>query len=479
MLLKKIRGYISSFTIEQKVFAISLLYSSMLFIIPSNRIFLLVSLFFVIGLYFIWKNLIYSILYAYIFLLPFQNGKGISFLVVPGAYVYGNMPFIMTVNFTMSFILSVFLLYLHYRNKIIGINMYYPKIERADLFLGLFLISNIFASINAQIPWLSFLLSVQIVSYIFIYYVIHQSYIKKWLFTIIAPLFTSLGLLEGLWSILQYVNKGSLGYLNPTPADTIIHSASEDASFFRMQGTFSHPNFLGFFVAFVAPFLFYYSISQYSSYFRKIICVCGFIASMIALILSGSRASWIVLLITFVVLHRSKIVKNAMEIIPVVKQIYISSLLICCITIPFIVIPRLSQLSITFDSNGGAQFRIDLILKSILITTQNPFGIGLGMFPKVLLQEIGGFTSAPTQPHNVVIQILVSSGFIGVISFLGFLYLKIRSIYENTIIRTEEKTIRFVGVVSFCTYLSLSMLYPILTEQQIFAWFWILLSIIV
>ena len=96
LLIKNVGHYISRWSEEKKLFAWSMLFLCVLFVVPSNKVFLLVSFLFITGLYFIWNNLILAVLYGYILLLPFQNGKGIDFLVVPGEFVYGNIPFVMT-----------------------------------------------------------------------------------------------------------------------------------------------------------------------------------------------------------------------------------------------------------------------------------------------------------------------------------------------------------------------------------------------
>ena len=480
-LIKKIGTYIGKWSEEQKLFAWSLLFASVLFIVPNNKVFLLVSFLFITGLYFIWNNFTLAILYAYIYLLPFQNGKGANFLVVPGEFVNGKIPFIMTVNFTMSNALSVILLYLYIRNRIVfKKEQQSPHIEVSDILLSFFVITNIIASIISNIPWLSFLLTIQICGYIFVFYFIQHQHLKQWITKIIIPLTASLCILEGLWSGLQYINKGTLGYLNPTPSDNLIHVASEDTSFFRMQGTFSHPNFLGFFMAFIVPMLLYYSISRHTSYFSKIISAIGSIAGVVALILSGSRASWVFFALSIVIILRTSIIRASFKIIPIVKRLYLMCVICFAITIPIFIIPRIFQLAITFNPGGGAQFRWGLIKTSLMITFQHPLGIGLGIFPQILLEEIGGFTSSPTQPHNLIAQMLVASGFIGMISFFGFLYLKIKIRLQKTTKESEySKIIRTISMISLGVFLSLSMLYPVLTEQQIFGWLWILMSIVV
>jgi len=479
--IKDFVRYLQGWSEEKKLFSSSLLFLSIIFFVPNNKIFVLVSILFILGLYLVWNNLIKSILYAYIFLLPFQNGKGINFMVVPDEFVYGNIPFTIIVSFTMSAVLSIILLYIHIRNKLfLHQKQSSIHIKLSDICICLYILTNIIASINSNISLLSFLLTLQICGYIFVFYFIQHQHLKQWIRKLLIPLIASLCIFNGILSGLQYINIGSPGYINPTTPDTILHVASEDTSFFRMQGIFHHPNFLGFFMAIFIPTLFYYSISKYTSSFSKTISAFGFIFGLIALILSGSRASWIFFAISMIVILRIPIIYLSFKILPSVKRLYFICLIMCLIAIPTYALPRFSQLAVTFSYDEGAQFRIDLITKSILTALRYPSGIGLGLFPQILLIEIGEFTSTPTQPHNLLAQILVASGFLGMISFIIFLYLKIKACLSIKIKKPIfSKITRYLYVISLGCFFFLSMFYPILTEQQIFGWLWILLSILV
>jgi len=470
----------SGWSKEQQLFAWSMVLLVVLFVVPSNKALLLVSFIFTVGLSFILKKFTLAILYAYILMLPFQNGKGMDFLVVPAELVYGNTPFIMTVNITVSGLLSIVLLYMHIRDRIFSKQISSStQINTSDILLGIFIVATIVASIMSNIPLLSFLLALQICGYIFVYYYIQHHRLHLWVIKILPTLLSSLSIFEGVWSILQYVNKGSFGYLSPSPADNLTHVAMEDVSFVRMQGTFGHPNNLGFFMACITPFLFYYSVSKHTSVFTKIISSVGFISGVTALLLSGSRASWIFFALAMVLILRIPIIRASQAVIPFVKRLYLSYVIFCAILIPFIVIPRLSQLAVTFNVGGGAEFRWDLINKSFQITAHNPLGVGLGIFPQIVFYQIKGFTSAPTQPHNLIAQIMVASGYIGAISFFGFLYLKIKMYFLPITPRVKYlQLMHYIGMISLGVFLALSMFYPILTEQQLFAWLWILLSIV-
>jgi O-antigen ligase len=480
-LIKNVRQTVSGWTEEKKLFAWSMLLLSIISFAPNNKIFVVVSLLFIAGLYSLWRNLVYALLYAYILFLPFQNGKGLTFLVVPGEFVYGNNPFTMTVTLTISGILTILLIYIYFRNKIFyNKNASTLHVRVSDYLLGIILVTNILSSISSSIPLLSSLLTLQIGGYIFIYYFIQIRHIKQWIVGIIVPLISSLCIFEGALSVLQYANIGSFGGLNPALSDAALHAASEDSSFFRTLGSFSHPNFLGYFMAVFIPILFYVSLSKYTTYFSKVISAIGSILGLAALVLSGSRASWIFGFLSFIVLFFVPTIRSSLKITPPIKKLYSTCLILLTVAIPAYIFPRLSQFNLTFGTDGGAQFRTDLITKSIATAILHPFGIGLGMFPQVLLLEIGNFASTPTQPHNLLAQIVAASGFIGLVSFVLFIFSSVKAaLSQNTQESLPAKNMRYICMISFGGFLSLSMFYPILTEQQIFGWLWILLSIIV
>ena len=482
-LVSKIGTSFRRWSEEKKLVFLSMVCLGILFYVPNNKVLFLATFIFVSCFYILWKNIIYSLLYTYILLLPFQNGKGMEFLVVPAYLVYGNIPFTITVIYTMSNILLTMFLYVYFRKYVLKTQTRRPlSFTVTDILLCVFFVANIIASAGSDIPLLSLLLTIQVWSYIIGYFILRQQHVKQWLMGVMLPVFASLGIFEGVWSILQRVNKGLLGKtietIDPSVVSGRVQAASEDATFFRMQGTFTHPNSLGFFMAIIAPILFYYSVSKQTSSFGKVLSAVAFMFSMGGLILSGSRASWIFCALAIFLLWSNAIVRSSLKFIPGVKRIYKLFLTVCVTLIPIIIVPRLYQLFTTFGSGGGAQFRWTLIKSSVLMTLQHPFGVGLGVFPLVFFQELGGFTSFPTQPHNLPAQILVASGVIGFVSFSLFLILVLISGFYRIHKSQHWQSLHIVYIISTGVFLSLSMFYPILTEQQIFAWLWILLAII-
>ena len=466
---------------EKKLFFFSMIYLFSILYVPNNKILLLFSVVFVTVLSNFFSSFSAALLYAVIFLLPFQGGKGIDFLVVDQAYVYGHIPFIINVSLSLSGFSTILLIYISIRRYLYQNSHVSPTdyIRSSDYALGIYYVSSLFGTLLSPIPLLSFLLFLQQSIYIFIYFYIRGNSLGKWIISYMPIALSALSIFEGVICMLQYVNKGPLGKLiedsfDPALGKNILHVAAEDISFIRIQGTFSHPNSLGFFMALIAPILFYYSARKVSNLFIRGITTLGFLSAISALILSASRLSWIVTGIELFLI--AWLLKREISL----PKIYSWGFLIIILLFPILIIPRISQLAVTFGPDGGANYRWNLILYSIKIAAENPFGIGLGTFPKILLEEIGGFTSFPTQPHNIFAQILVSSGYLGLLACMYFLYF-LRTTFATRVYKLRhivelDTSVYIVPIVSFFI---LAQFYPILTEQQIIGWIWIFLSVIV
>ncbi len=478
---REIGTAISAWTIGKKLFFWSLLYLCAILYIPNNKALLLSAIAFLFGLIYIFKNIKSALLYSAIFLLPLQSGKGINFVVITPEHGFEKLPFVMTVNMTLTGFLAMTLMYLSIRDYIY--NFRYVVISKYalhinDVCMAVFFLANIVSSIISPIPSLSFLLTLQFTQYLYIYYYIKQNRLQEWVAHIMLPMLSSLALFEGFVSVLQVLNKGPLGKLfenssDPSLSGGFIHRTVEDTSIVRIQGTFTHPNSLGFFIALIAPVLFYYSVSKNISKFERIISSVAFVASITALVLTASRLSWLVTFVEILYIFFKLKEKTALP------MLYKGFGIILLLVMPFVVIPRLSQLVITLGSKGGVFFRWNLLLISQQIASENPFGIGLGTFPLIQLERIGEFTSSPTQPHNILAQILVSSGYIGLFSFLLFFYFK-RNVFIQYMRLVKEQifTQRSIFFIPFVAFVIISQFYPILTEQQIIGWLWIFLSII-
>lgn len=480
-LISTIGTFIATWTEEQKLYAWSCIVLGMLFFVPNNTILLFVACICAVGVYVLWKNVILAILYTYLLFLPFPNGKSASFILVPVNLMLQRTSFTANVSASVSNFMCAILLYLYIRDRfVLHKKMSTTHLGYSDAMIYIFFLATCIATAFSNIPFLSFLLTLQFAGYIFVYYFIRTNHLQHWIFRITLPLMTSLCSFEGLWSILQFANNSPLGKSIEGTLSPVLHGASEDLSFFRMQGTFNHPNYLGFFMAMLLPWLFYFSISKHISYFGKVISTIAVIACLAGLLLSEGRASWFIGATAIIFVLRTKTIQSSLKILHITQRLYISFFACLLIGIPLFVIPRISQFVTTIGSTGGLQFRLYLLQLSFTTIAQHPLGIGLGTFPNVLLELIKVYTFPPTEVHNLIAQAFLSSGIIGGISFCGLLYLTIRrSFWRIHNMSPNLAILPSVGVISLGSFLALSMVYPVLTEPSIISWLWILLSVVV
>lgn len=478
----KIKKNIASWSDENKLFFLTIISLFSIYFIPNNKLFLVATCIFILVFYLFWKNFSSALLYVYILLLPFQNGKGLKFVLVYPHLVDVRVPSFQFVNYTMSnFVLSI-LIYLYIRNRFLTTQKQKKIVFNiSDLFLCIFFITNVFSGIYSQISFLSILLTFQFAGYVIPYYFIRQELLRSWLTKSIFSIIASLGIFEGIWTILQFFNKGTLGKFieDQNMTSGLNHIAIEDSSFLRMQGTFIHPTYLGFFMAIIIPILVYYSISKYSSLFQKRISSISLLCTVCGLIFSGARTAWFFAIISAIAVWKITKSNSSLQILPDIKRFYKYIILFCLVISPIIIIPRIQQLSLTLSPNGGAVFRLSLIHKALLTLNKYPFGIGSGLYPHVIFEEFGGNSSFPTEPHNIIFQAAVSSGLIGGISFTLFLFFIIKKII-HTMKNDKIKNIPYnIYAVSFFTFILISMFFPILYDQQIIAWMFIILALLV
>jgi hypothetical protein len=469
----------------QQLFVWSCLMLGLLFFVSSNKLLLLAAALCVVGLYWIFRNTLLAVLYAYMLFLTIPAGKSLLFPLAPAYLVSYNIPFTASVTITVSNFFSCILLYFTIRNVIFRIGQRSSlRVGISDFFVGFFLLTVSIASAFSTVPLLSFVLTAQMMGFILIYYIIRAHNLERWVVSIMPPLFSALCIFEGGWSVLQMINHGKLGRaiesgIDPVLFDKIVHAASEDPSFFRMQGTFNHPNYLGYFLAIIIPVLISFSLSKKTVLFNKYISAVGVIVGFFGLILSGSRLSWMMLAAAILILFGNIRIRSSLHIHPDIKRLYLYWMIIITVLFPVFVVRRMGQFVATIDAGGGFQFRWFLLQQGFTIFSQHPWGIGLGTYPFMLLKNVTIFTFPPTDPHNLLAQIFISTGVLGGISFCCFLALVIKhSLADLSGNSTTSFFIRSAGMVSVLVLLSLSMAYPVLTEQPVIALLWILLPIV-
>ncbi|OGG02860.1 hypothetical protein A2W14_06450 [Candidatus Gottesmanbacteria bacterium RBG_16_37_8] len=191
--------------------------------------------------------------------------------------------------------------------------------------------------------------------------------------------------------------------------------------FLRPYATFAHPNILGGFLAIGLPMVFLYLWKNKEiGRLVKFIFTLAFILGTITLILSFSRASWLVFILGLTIAMFTE-VKKVKELIYFLRKWYF--FLFIFLFIISIVLPL--NLDRARRARRGSLFeRSRLIISSLTLIGQNPI-TGTGLNNSVIKQ----YQSIPKryglvilQPvHNVYLLVLTELGFIGFIFLLIFL----------------------------------------------------------
>jgi hypothetical protein len=82
--------------------------------------------------------------------------------------------------------------------------------------------------------------------------------------------------------------------------------------------------------------------------------------------------------------------------------------------------------------NGSSDQRQELLIRSLLVTARNPWGIGIGNFPIVGIHD--------HQTHNAFTQVSSELGILGLVAYMIFIispYRKLAAI-ERTLFNSEE-----------------------------------------
>lgn len=467
-----------------------------LYFIPNNKALFVYVLVSIVGFSYYFKSLTTSLYVIFLLMLPFTKGKSLLFEIISSDNIFAKKPYNIWIDITISdFVLIILLIKILIDKMRTGWKSRSISLRRQKLYILFFFIFCFVSVFFSQGPIVSFLSVLKITLLLFAYIITLQLVSKTTIQNALFGVIASSVIFQGAWSILEFLQKGPLGRSIESRGELLsrlgwVARAHEEAGFIRSKGTFDHANTLGSFLATTLPFIFFQTFNPYRSLSERKIALWTSFLGLIGLILSASRASWGIVIIVicygYWVLRKNSVIQIPQEI----KKQFLVLILAVMAMFSFFIITRLSQISATlfpYTANtytetqefGGIYYRWYLIEKALLIASYNPLGIGVGMFPVILFQNLGGFASLPTQPHNVFIEILVDTGIVSLTAFIAFLaseynyFLRTQSARLNNLARTTK----FYAFLSSISFLGIASFYPFFTESHIFGYLWIFLGI--
>lgn len=247
--------------------------------------------------------------------------------------------------------------------------------------------------------------------------------------------------------LLQFIKQKPLGkFIELTPGFSTEagYSTTDGEKQYRVSGFISHPVYFGSFMSILIPILigiFFQSKNKN----LKIIYFLIILASIIALLTTLSRSTWINL--TFIItIFYFYIKKN--KILPNIEKKILSLILLIFIFISPAIITRIKSIPDLFNNKNGSLYtRIELLKTSIKMIEFKPYtGIGLNNFSfENYNQNLNSFIAPP---HNTFFIFLSELGIPTTIFFILFIYLSLKpkkSIFKKNIIDFSV----WVGLITF------------------------------
>jgi O-antigen ligase len=198
-----------------------------------------------------------------------------------------------------------------------------------------------------------------------------------------------------------------------------------------------------------------------STIYRLLSISCSFV-NMFLMTQTGGRGPLIatcVAVISFGIWNYDKIfgVKNSLKYI-----------LVFVVSLPILLFNRGRTIDRLFllvsDPGESVAVRIDMIIQSISLFSKQPlFGYGIGSFPT--LYRMGGYM----YPHNIFLEFLVESGALGLLIFIAFICICLRTIY-----RFRERNQVYTGMLLSLVVFSLlnaSISFDIFENSIVFIYF--------
>lgn len=447
-----------------------LFYFSLSFSINNKTLMVFLFIFFIV----FWlklKDKALSLFLIFVLSMPFIKGKSFNFPLT--SFFQGGKQFIYGYNFDLTFSDLAFfgIIFFLLRDSIRQRKWPNFRFEKNDFFLLGFIFFVFLANCLSLFPLVSFLSFFKFLRAIGTYLLIKILWRREKFKELIKAPLLALVIFEGVWASLQFLFRRPLGRSIESLSEFTIYgmTASEDTNFFRAQGTFDHPNSLGSFLVCFLIFIFIQLLDSHKELFFKKLLYAGMILGGMALIFSGSRASWgslgiLVLTVLFILFKRGWRPS-------VSKRQAIYFLAVAVILSLLVIFPRISHFYTKLYLGEGSTYRVYLSQKAALISQRSPFGIGLSAFPPLLMTKFG-FSSWPASVHNLFMEVLVEGGFLSLTFFLIFLIFS----YQKYFKIKNPSFLNQSGFWASLGFLLTANFYPTLSSN-LFQYLWLFFAI--
>lgn len=443
-------------------------------LVNTNKLYLLLIVFYAIGLYLISRNALKTAWFTFISLLLFQQAKYfIETISIPTSQSYVNIPVLYNIMF--SDISLLFVLFFIWRGRASAVIN--KKVGSVELLFIPIIIVGLISTWLSYFPNISLFYLIQIVKYFVIFIIsgiiLNDKNIKKISFEILF-LFV---LFNGTLICLQALRGGPFGlpieHLNLW--SQLGRFAVEQTDIYRPGGTFDDPNLAASVIGMIFPILLAVGLAR--SIFNRSFVWITLAAAAMGLLFTGSRAVWLIsVLVCFFGIYMCKRLykKIRLPILPSPRNI-LYVILISSIVLPFIML-RLSTLSSTFTDTGSGTYRLKHLEIATNYLLSFPFGIGLNVFEYLtpMRYEAKDYVYQIAEPHNIFAQIGSELGIFGLLLFC-YVFSRIIS-HKYKIVLVNKKPLS-IGILLGCiSYLGIACFYPWFLYAPVSELFWLFMG---
>ena len=311
--------------------------------------------------------------------------------------------------------------------------------------LDLVIFISIFYAPDKALAFYHYLLFIEGIGLFFL--ILNAKYNKLFFYLFLA---ISL-LIQSVLSIFQFLSQGSpaskwLGMASHFPADlgaSVIDTFGADGigeRWLRAYGSFDHPNILGAFLVIGILLLLYLMLKgRVKPKTAELnLCLVASVVSILALVFSFSRSSWLALLFgVLLLLIYFAFLRNKLAQIKILTFIFISSLIIAA---PFFTYNNLFVTRISGEGrleeksiNERTKYSME---ESLLIRDKIFTGAGIGNYIGVQTEKRPSDPFWAFEPvHNTFLLILSEIGIVGLLMFLAMIsYLAVESFARKNIV---------------------------------------------
>lgn len=350
----------------------------------------------------------------------------------------------------------ILMLVLQHKRKLLRIT--FPRTE--ILLLIVLIIAEITAitSFNSQtsLAWL-----IKLLRGFIVYFIFSRLFLRKKHYLYIIYAFMLALFMEGFLALIQYLHGGLIAI----PFESISNTADirtavlylDTAYYFRVVGTFMHPNVLSSYAGILLPvaFVFLFSKDYKMRLASFILSILGVTVVFVTLSRWGLITLVFSLILVFIFLRRE--IMSSRNMMNSIKYFFlISSILLIIVFANSTISGRFLEFSL---EDKSLQVRLDLINESLYIISVQPWlGIGGGNFPNFFVNyDITEKTTSkifPQQVHNIYLLLATEIGILGSFVFWLSCILLIRKfiLLQRSLI-LENRLIVVGFLVSVLTFL--------------------------